>query len=455
MIKKSLAILLSVVMFISAFSGCSEKDEGLYFGDEITKDTLRICVDVWRTDPLFNSNSLKETKALFEDLSAKLKEECNIEKISFEILPQYDETQRKLKLQRLHTEIMAGKGPDLFIAQCGFSGLASYRGKGIFAYPEKSMEVGLFLPLDEYMENSTQFTDWNAQTQSVLNAGQSDEGQVLIPITYKIPMMIYPEEKVNIPYTQNLTRREILDNHETSDIGAVIYTAIGKALTDGTGWIPYKAAVLDSLGKYADYENEELLFTEDELYSIANEAFKLREVMNSNEWISYEWSNSLFSDSYHALRSSDTEKCLVPRYTKDGGIAAQITAFMAVNRSSKHPEKAFSVIDYLMQEDVQRYNELYHEYFCDGYPLQNDLGSEEKAFGDDDLCTSFSQKHMKELLSIKEQITAVNIIGELDSIMEDMMLDLIYCMADTEYSADIPREVVSEAYEKMAQAMKE
>lgn len=46
----------------------------------------------------------------------------------------------------------------------------------IFNYPEKSMDVGLFLPLDEYMEKNTRFTDWDAQTQAVLRAGRRDEG---------------------------------------------------------------------------------------------------------------------------------------------------------------------------------------------------------------------------------------------------------------------------------------
>jgi len=222
--KKIIAILLTAVMLVLVFSGCGGQG-GVYFGDELSKESLRICVDSWRSDPV-EEQRMKDAEAFFESLASELKVQCGIEKITFELLPQ-SSVKRSTKLQRLRTEIMAGEGPDLFIVQTTCNSMNSDLYKdALFNYPEKSMEVGLFLPLDEYMENSSRFTDWDAQTQAVLEAGRNREGQMLIPMVYHIPLLIYPAEGVDIPYTTELSRRDILDDEDTAKLGAVLYSAI-------------------------------------------------------------------------------------------------------------------------------------------------------------------------------------------------------------------------------------
>lgn len=465
--KKIFAVLSAALLLIGMFSGCSDgKNIYKYYGDALSRDTLRICVDSLRTDPSFTNiyqskDPDKENREYFNALIEELKAVCGVEKIQFEMVPQ-EEASRKTKLQRLRTEIMAGSGPDVFIVQTtwGWSPdeFINHYEEAIFSYPEKSMDVGLFLPLDEYMEKNTRFTDWDAQTQAVLRAGRSDEGQVVIPMTYYIPFFVYPKAEVNIPYTKELTRREILDDPETAKLGAALYTAIGRTYNESTEVFP--DAIRDSFGKYADYQNEELLFTEDELYAIANEAFKLREVMDANEWPpNYSEYMGDMGSLLWELRTS-TEMQFVPRYNIDGGITARVTNFMAINRNTKFPEEAYSVIDYLMQEDMQRNSRLYNIYFSDGFPLQNDIGSEEKPLNEE---TSgmftygeyLSAQHMEELLAMKEQISAVNIDSELDYIFREMWEELSMAMRTADGYADIPREPVTKAYEKMARAMKE
>ena len=400
---------------------------------------------------------MKDAEAFFESLASELKAQCGIEKITFELLPQ-SSVERSTKLQRLRTEIMAGEGPDLFIVQTTCNSMNSDLYKdALFNYPEKSLEVGLFLPLDEYMENSSRFTDWDAQTQAVLEAGRNREGQMLIPMVYHIPLLIYPAEGVDIPYTTELTRRAILDDEDTAKLGAVLYSAVSyKKDGDKTATWTHYDAVRDTLGQYADYEKEELLFTEEELYSVASEAFELKKVMGKNEWPYYEWTDAFTGDLTGKIRSSDVERCLLPRYTKDGGVTARVMSFMAVNRSTQFPEEAFSVIDYLMREEAQSKSMLYDYYFCDGFPLQNDLGSEEKPLNAARGEKGLPEPYMSELLQIKDQITAVNIEGELDVTLNDMMNSLIFGeTVDIESSTAIPKDLVEKTYEKMARALKE
>jgi len=178
--------------------------------------------------------------------------------------------------------------------------------------------------------------------------------------------------------------------------------------------------------------------------------------MGGNEWPYYEWTDAFTGDLTGKIRSSDVERCLLPRYTKDGGVTARVMSFMAVNRSTQFPEEAFSVIDYLMREEAQCKSMLYDYYFCDGFPLQNDLGSEEKPLNAARGEKGLPEPYMSELLQIKDQITAVNIEGELDVTLNDMMNSLIIEeTVDMESSTAIPKDLVEKTYEKMARALKE
>lgn len=463
--KKFLAVLLAMALFLGSLSACAEKPyDDLLYGDELSKDTLHICID-----SVFNYNALHYDQTgiaqFCRDLSKKLKSECGIEKIAFEFLPQESEA-RKSKLQHLQTEIMSGRGPDVFLVDTAESILSDSgveQRDALFRLPQKNMEAGLFLPLDEYMENNTCFTDWSAQTQSVMETGRNDEGQLIIPMTYKFPVLVYPKAETDVPYTTDLTRREILDDPENHKMSAALYSAYGKTFTTEDGYNAvdfYPTALTDVFGQHADYKKEELLFTEDELYEVTCEAITLQKVVEANEWLcSVEQSTDygLFSvfkaGAKYNANGFDTEMTLVPQYNKNGGITATVTAYAAVNRNTSFPTEAFSVIDYLMQEETQRYSELYSHYFADGVPLQHDLGSEEKNLRVSHSTTSgelntnsmyLQEPYFSEFLAIKEQITAVNFQSQLDNTMRDM---LGACWDKYCKTGEVSREIVSEAYD--------
>ena len=198
--KKILSAIL-IFVFVS-LSACAGEFESKSFGDEITNDTLRICVDCRTTSSQYSSDlSAKEAevKQCFEGLVEDIKDACDIEQVAFEVLP-IEGSERKTALQRLRTEIMAGSGPDVFIMNGASGSLEFGYDDALFNFPEKNMEMGLFLPLDEYMENNTQFTDWSNQTGTIMAAGRNDEGQVIVPMTYTFPVLVYPKNEVSMDY---------------------------------------------------------------------------------------------------------------------------------------------------------------------------------------------------------------------------------------------------------------
>ena len=440
------AMLAFLIVFLS---GCA-KSSGVYYGDEVDKNTLVVCLD-----PGYDWDDY-ELEKILDELGGEIKSACGIERLAFEVLPK-EGAEREMALQRLRTEIVAGEGPDVFIMQTvAVASVFGINKDALFNFPEKNMEAGLFLPLDEYMENSTQFTDWNAQTQVVLGAGRTDEGQVIIPMTYTFSVLVYPENEVAVPYTTELTMQDILSDPENAEIGALLYSNIYRrdeqekiTMNQSTRGLPY------ILGTLADYESEELLFTEDELYEALTVMLRLYEDASENQRKYIKNDASYMNLIYQIFNGYfDTDMALVPVYSLRGGVTASIRSYAAVNRNTRLPQDAFSVIDYLMREEAQRKSVLYSKFFVNGIPLQNDLGSEEKTLeAAYEPQRYLAQPYFEDLLQIKEQITEVNFQSNLDAVLEDLTVN---AMNDESFSDEVvARAYVSEAYAKMKRMMGE
>ena len=448
--KKIVSIVLSVVLLISSLSACGSKPaEDRSFGDKKARKPLHVWVDV-----SVGHAEGDFMKTYFTKLAADIKNNCGIEELVFEVVPS-EGSDREAAFQRLRTEIMAGTGPDLFLTSTVYNPSAQDIRDTLFTFPEKNMEAGLFLPLDDYMENNTRFTDWDKQTQAVLNAGRSSEGQVIIPLTYTFDVLVYPESKANIPFTTDLTMQEILDDPENCDLSALLYSYVDRYDEKSTDTFGINLRHFTTvLGELADYETEELCFTEQELHDAATTAFDLYDTAYAQTDQLF-IKNSIGEDLFYALHTAyfEEEMALVPVYSRNGGVTASITAFAAVNRNTKYSEEAFTVLDYLMREDFQRNSEMFSLYFTDGIPMQNDLAQEGKdiyAFGRSDGGFVLPQKQAEDLLAIKEQITAVNFNTELDIALKELMYISIF-----ENNSQVSPEAVSDCFDKMERMLGE
>lgn len=104
--------------------------------------------------------------------------------------PDIGDGQRDQRMQRVRTEVMAGKGPDIFICDgyntiiTDFREVGGEMGNGsLFGFPTQAMKNRLFLPLDSYMENA-QFMEFDQMNPMVMAAGRNEEGQQLLPMTF-------------------------------------------------------------------------------------------------------------------------------------------------------------------------------------------------------------------------------------------------------------------------------
>src|SRR5699024_10726697 len=99
--------------------------------------------------------------------------------IKVKVLPSKEDG-RDSEIQKLQTQIMAGKGADVYLLDT--SPDAAEMKTEIFANPYQTMQGGVLAPLDKYMETDSYWED-TTYNEKILNAGQYDGKQYIIPLS--------------------------------------------------------------------------------------------------------------------------------------------------------------------------------------------------------------------------------------------------------------------------------
>lgn len=174
--KRYFAFFLSILLLCGAFAGCSgdsQPSSSLESSSSSASDSsvtpapepvelpaLSLCVDI-------SSAEFRDVRSFLEGVPG-FGREFNVE---YELLSN-DQSERGNQITRIRTEIMAGKGPDVFIC---YTPLFESAGDFLFRYPGKSMLNRIFLPLDDYIAEA-QYMKMDELLPAVMEAGKSKEG---------------------------------------------------------------------------------------------------------------------------------------------------------------------------------------------------------------------------------------------------------------------------------------
>ena len=172
-IFKRLTITLMAALLL-ALAGCkgggessgSGEPDGSQQSDRAEKPTLTVCMDLgYDQTPEKLQDIVREYAPEFKD-SYKLK-----------IEPILD-VNRDASLGRIRVEMMAGKGPDLFLCMNPQATIffPSTEKQALFQYPKALMKRHMFLPLDDYIENA-KYMEWDKLYPEIMAAGKNDDGQ--------------------------------------------------------------------------------------------------------------------------------------------------------------------------------------------------------------------------------------------------------------------------------------
>ena len=439
-----------VLLLMLFCSGCSGEPE-----------PLRICVDADAAGT--SASSCESVMQSFLDTIAMMGGPSDV---VLEIVPRSG-VERETAIDRIRTEIMSGKGPDVFIVPCGDGYLTSE--PSLFPVPEKTLEAGIFLPLDEYIENA-QFMDWDKQTAVVMEAGRNEYGQQIIPLTYTLPLTFYRAfETEGIKPGTDTTWQDML-----ADESGVLKTAATWDHVNFDAGETYFVSSEDNyleyiLGDFADYKTDTLLFTEEELLQRTTEVLELEKAYDAGEFdhvpahyqtviytgFDYVPGGSVYVHNREGAKSYrgigyDQAQTMIPIYSDDGGVTASVTSFAAINANTKRPKDAFYILDVLMDLGHQQYFDLY-EYWLAGHssgiPVHEDLLSENYPTGN----CFMTDANYNEFVRVREQITHVRFRGGLAAEFDDMYAE---CKLADAAGEDIA-PIVSRYYDTLKMMMAE
>lgn len=256
------------------------------------------------------------------------------------------EPMRSYRMENLRVEVMAGKGPDLFLVDCYFTTLGGYmmvdedmEVKSLFPFPEQVMNNHIFLPLDEYIENA-QFMDMDQLMPQIMEVGQGEEGQMILPLQYDFYAMAMDKDLYTEPPAPSR------EGYLQSGNRYLERAALGDNIF----------GMLHYFGRDADYAKEELTFTEEELLEIA---LGVAEGSKKHGEGYYPEPASPWFLGSHLQNGRKADEVYVPVYNRDQGVTAFVTNFGAVNRNANYPEYAFRILDKLLDKGTQKNAALY------------------------------------------------------------------------------------------------
>lgn len=441
--KKLITILLCVLML--ALSGCrshASEGGGLSESSEAAsgteKQTVTVCMDM---DLGRKGQSASLLKSLINDYVPEFKESYELE---IESVPGIG-SDREPALDRIRVEMMAGKGPDLFLcvsprAADPYLMPPRERETGLFQYPKALMKRKMFLPLDKYIDGA-KYMEWDKLYPEIMAAGENNEGQLILPISWSMNFTRFNAESYTPPAGLPMTFDEMLE----SDDPGIKYATWCFGLGGG-------------LGMLANYENDIPAFTEEELLA------QLEGLRENSEFRTMELIESLGRPQEVALgrinaahfTQYDPDSVLIPQYNRDGGATACITAFGAVNINTEVPEGAFCILDLLMSKEVQQDSELlswdrgvpvHMELLRSGEkinaPFERDNGKTVASWG----LSDYNYDRLQELI---KQINAVDFVTPVHHELAELYQP--YMQAETPEERE---KLVAEAYTEIKMMLAE
>ncbi|WP_322169897.1 hypothetical protein [Acutalibacter caecimuris] len=303
--------------------------------------------------------------------------------------------QRENALTRIRTEIMAGKGPDVFI--CNSSPLQSGK-DGLFLFPRQAMENRIFLPLDDYIAQAEQM-EWDRLQPQVMEAGRNEEGQLLVPLTYEIGIKAVEKSGYTPSFDRPSTWEEMA---ESSDPTA--------------RELARNVLMYDPLGDLADYENDTLAYTEEELvaYFLRYGEIWGAQPKGAAEILHlYVGEGSLRASGSDPIDLRDTDYWMLSGYNRQGGVTATVASFAGINRNTLYPEEAFRVIDTLLEKRNQSNSAVYK--YLQGLPVHMDLGTMEAMLHGQYM----NEWNLQQFTQLREEINVVKFGTALELVLCD------------------------------------
>ena len=363
-IRPAILLTLVLIFLFPQSTGCAPKEV------EQTNDSLKIAY--WGTNSLI-SGPLYEFKQQHPDVE-----------VTTDFQPYTEEDPLgEAFFKRISAEVMSGSGPDVIIlGQRGMNG-------------NKMMRSGAFADLNEFIENDPDF-DLSKYNGKILEAGQVEGKQYIMPLTYTIPLVLTTQEMldktgfdISTAGNCNAFLEECLDV-QGKNIEGVPELSMTMRLT------PYLADAVDYDTKEVKIdtpENRETIRLNYEVVDVhigeegwgpstggIDDALRVIENKTIFSTVSLQFGYHLYS--YRALKDVGTPVQAAVRDT-EGRLMAEVGESVAINANSPNKQNAYEFIKLMLDglsseqqlsgmANIPVSNEAVESY------LESQIGKEEK-----------------------------------------------------------------------------
>ena len=351
--KRNICFLLVLLLLLSICTplvGCTKE-----------RQTMRILID--------DNSARGSERAMIEAVVAAVEEEYESVNFVIETLPN-EEDDRRVVLQRLQTEIMAGKGPDIYVLP----------GNYVFNTPlffdvNQAMRNGMFEDLSEYYDADA---GMNGLIPALMDAGVVDGKRYVLPMWYDLSVACVNRGI----FDQTGFNEDIFNEGYIGLMQAVVDAPNAELAADVAEFSPIGVNVLNMLPQVIDYDTQQVVLTVEVLTSFMEQYQTMRDMQESREvfWQRYipmtfenyvEYAESSFSA--WAVQNRSLEICnldtalanaavakiegidmdIIPLTAADGTLTADVTLWGAVGAGCENTELAYLFLSKLLSKEYQ------------------------------------------------------------------------------------------------------
>ena len=270
------------------------------------------------------------------EAAAKFTEGTNSEiEVKIQQLPEKKE-ERENEIQKLRTEIMAGKGADVYLLENVQENTVEDV-MPMLENPYQTMQSGALASLDEFMEKDSYWED-NTYNEAILKEGQYDGRQYIIPMSvmyYVLPRTEDMEEMTGDTLEEWV---EQVANSDDTRLKAIFSTL----MSQGARWIQ----------PAADYESGEVLFDQKKWCEFADKFIRFRKAAEEEPALMEE--HYFFENGRAADKKEKVDLQIVPDI--DGRKMASIMSYAAVGMSSDLKQEAYDYLMLFLNDQTKQYN---------------------------------------------------------------------------------------------------
>ena len=281
-----------------------------------------------------------------------------------------------IALQRLRSEILAGDGPDIFLLSCE----QHYDSEPLIKDVNLAMRNGIFTDISKYYDADTELGKESLNT-TVMNAGVVDGARYVLPLRYNFPVVYVNVDKLaESGLTTDSFQHGIINLLDTT----VQYADETFAFNGLLGHVR-RQYTLNFFPHILDYDNQEILITEDELMTYMRSSQAVRKLNDGRQPQVHLYSYfGTFPDPYwgatqNCVLIDDLEAAIanvsmaqayginlemIPLTASDGSLVADVTFYGAIGGQCEHPDIAYDFLRQLLTEDFQweKNTEVHNDY---------------------------------------------------------------------------------------------